>query len=41
MAALRSEQAGDVLRITMSRPEQRNAFDAELIKELSEAFAKL
>ena len=39
MAALRSEQAGDVLRITMSRPEQRNAFDAALIHELTEAFS--
>jgi methylglutaconyl-CoA hydratase len=39
MAALRSEQAGDVLRITMSRPEQRNAFDAALIQELTEAFS--
>ena len=39
MSALRSEQAGDVLRITMSRPEQRNAFDAAVIEELTEAFA--
>jgi len=39
MAALRSEQAGDVLRITMSRPDQRNAFDAALIQELTEAFS--
>ena len=39
MAALRSEQAGDVLRITMSRPEQRNAFDAALIQELAEALS--
>src|SRR5438067_3656820 len=39
MSALRSEQAGDVLRITMSRPEQRNAFDAALIQELTGAFA--
>src|SRR5205823_9853202 len=39
MSALRSEQAGDVLRITMSRPEQRNAFDAALIQELTEAFS--
>jgi methylglutaconyl-CoA hydratase len=39
MAALRAEQAGDVLRITMSRPEQRNAFDAALIQELTEAFS--
>jgi methylglutaconyl-CoA hydratase len=41
MAALRSEQAGDVLRITMSRPEQRNAFDAALIQELTEAFSAI
>ena len=39
MAALRTEQAGDVLRISMSRPEQRNAFDAALIQELTEAFS--
>jgi methylglutaconyl-CoA hydratase len=39
MAALRSQQAGDVLRITMARPEQRNAFDASLIQELTEAFS--
>ncbi|HEY6835501.1 MAG TPA: enoyl-CoA hydratase-related protein [Gaiellaceae bacterium] len=39
MAALRSQQAGDVLWITMSRPEQRNAFDAALIQELTEAFS--
>src|ERR671931_2846073 len=39
MAALRSEQAGDVLRITLARPEQRNAFDAALIQELTEAFS--
>jgi methylglutaconyl-CoA hydratase len=41
MAALRSEQAGDVLRITMARPEQRNAFDAALIQELTEAFSEV
>jgi methylglutaconyl-CoA hydratase len=39
MAALRVEQAGDLLRITMARPEQRNAFDAALIQELTEAFS--
>ena len=39
MAALRSEQAGDVLRVTMSRPDQRNAFDAALIEELTVAFS--
>jgi len=39
MVALRTEQAGDVLRITMSRPELRNAFDAALIHGLSEVFS--
>jgi methylglutaconyl-CoA hydratase len=39
MAALRVEGAGDLLRITMARPEQRNAFDAALIQELTEAFS--
>jgi methylglutaconyl-CoA hydratase len=38
MAALRIERDGDVLRITLARPEQRNAFDAALIAELAEAF---
>ena len=39
MAALRVEQAGDTLRVTMDRPDRRNAFDADLIRELTEAFA--
>ncbi len=39
MAALRVEQAGDVVRVTMARPERRNAFDAELIQELTAAFS--
>jgi methylglutaconyl-CoA hydratase len=39
MVALRSEQAGDVLRITLSRPELRNAFDAALIHGLTEVFS--
>ena len=39
MAALRVERDGDLLRITMARPERRNAFDADLIQELTEAFA--
>jgi methylglutaconyl-CoA hydratase len=39
MAALRTEQDGGVLRITLARPERRNAFDAELIRELREAFS--
>jgi len=38
MAALRVEREGDVLRITMARPEARNAFDAELIGALAAAF---
>jgi methylglutaconyl-CoA hydratase len=39
MVALRTEQAGDVLRITMSRPELRNAFDAALIHGMTEVFS--
>ena len=39
MSALRIEPDGPVLRITLARPERRNAFDAELIRELTEAFA--
>ena len=38
MGALRIERDDDLLRITLARPETRNAFDAELIAELSEAF---
>jgi methylglutaconyl-CoA hydratase len=36
--ALRAERDGGVLRITLTRPDRRNAFDAELIAELAEAF---
>ncbi|MGH3111128.1 MAG: enoyl-CoA hydratase-related protein [Gaiellaceae bacterium] len=39
MGALRVERDGYVLRVTLARPEQRNAFDAALIAELAEAFA--
>ena len=39
MSALRLERDGPVLRITLARPERRNAFDAALIAELSKAFA--
>lgn len=39
MAALRIERDADVLRITIAKPERRNAFDAALIAELHEAFA--
>ncbi len=38
MANLRTERDGDVLRITLARPDRRNAFDAQLIAELAEAF---
>ena len=38
MGALRIERDGDLLRVTLARPETRNAFDAELIAELSQAF---
>jgi methylglutaconyl-CoA hydratase len=41
MNALRVEQDGDLLRITMARPERRNAFDADLIHELTEAFGTI
>ena len=39
MSALRVERDGAVLRVTLARPETRNAFDAALIAELAEAFA--
>lgn len=38
MDALRIERDEDVLRITLSRPETRNAFDADLVEALAEAF---
>jgi len=39
MSTLRSERDGGVLRVTLARPERRNAFDAELIAALTEAFS--
>ncbi len=39
MSALRIERDGPVLRVTLARPEKRNAFDGQLIRELYEAFA--
>jgi enoyl-CoA hydratase/carnithine racemase len=39
MEALRVERDGAALRVTLARPERRNAFDAALIAELTEAFA--
>jgi methylglutaconyl-CoA hydratase len=41
MTALRTERDGPVLRIALARPDRRNAFDAELIAELTEAFAQV
>jgi methylglutaconyl-CoA hydratase len=41
MSALRIEREGELLRVTMVRPERRNAFDAALIAELAEAFADI
>ena len=38
MGALRVERDGELLRVTLARPERRNAFDAVLISELAEAF---
>jgi methylglutaconyl-CoA hydratase len=39
MSALEVERDGAVLRVTMARPDRRNAFDAALIDELARAFA--
>ena len=39
MAGLKIEREGNVLRVTLARPERRNAFDAALIAELTDAFA--
>lgn len=38
MANLTVERDGSVLRVTLARPDRRNAFDAALIAELAEAF---
>jgi methylglutaconyl-CoA hydratase len=37
--ALRVERERDLLRVTLARPQRRNAFDAALIAELADAFA--
>ena len=39
MAGLRVERDGPILRVTLAKPERRNAFDAELIRELHEALS--
>jgi methylglutaconyl-CoA hydratase len=41
VSGLRIERDGAVLRITLARPERRNAFDAALIGELTDAFAEV
>jgi methylglutaconyl-CoA hydratase len=38
VSALQVERDDSILRITLTRPERRNAFDAQLIGELSQAF---
>jgi methylglutaconyl-CoA hydratase len=38
VSALRIERAGEILRVTMAKAERRNAFDASLIAELTDAF---
>jgi methylglutaconyl-CoA hydratase len=38
VAGLKIERDGQVLRITLARPERRNAFDAALIADLTAAF---
>jgi methylglutaconyl-CoA hydratase len=38
VAHLRVERDGEVLRVTLTRPDRRNAFDAGLIAELAGAF---
>jgi methylglutaconyl-CoA hydratase len=39
MGGLRVERDGQVLRVTLAKPEHRNAFDAALIADLTDAFA--
>jgi methylglutaconyl-CoA hydratase len=39
VAGLKIERDGHVLRVTLARPERRNAFDAALIADLTAAFA--
>jgi methylglutaconyl-CoA hydratase len=41
MSALRVERDGPLLRVTLARPDRRNAFDAALIAELTDAFAEV
>jgi methylglutaconyl-CoA hydratase len=41
MSALRVERERAVLRVTLARPNRRNAFDAALIADLTKAFAEV
>ena len=41
MGALKVVRDGHVLRVTLAKPERRNAFDAGMIAELTEAFAEV
>jgi methylglutaconyl-CoA hydratase len=41
VAGLRIEHDSGVLRITLAKPERRNAFDAALIAELQKAFSNI
>jgi methylglutaconyl-CoA hydratase len=41
VSGLRVERDEPVLRVTLARPERRNAFDAALIAELTEAFSEV
>jgi enoyl-CoA hydratase/carnithine racemase len=41
VTSVRVEQDGPVLRVTLARPERRNAFDAATIAELTEAFGNV
>jgi methylglutaconyl-CoA hydratase len=41
MAALKIVRDGHLLRVTLAKPERRNAFDAALIAELTVAFAEV
>jgi methylglutaconyl-CoA hydratase len=41
VSALRTERDGPLYRVVLARPERRNAFDAALIADLTEAFAEV
>src|SRR4029078_1790425 len=39
VTTVRVERDGELLRVTLARPERRNAVDADLIRELHDVFA--